>query len=56
MPQWPIFVIIGMFGDVTSGLFGIVGGIVIVPALICRAGFSQHKVTGTSLAVLNLDA
>jgi len=28
------------------------GGIVIVPALIYWAGFSQHKATGTSLAVL----
>ena len=52
MPQWFTFVIIGVFGGVTSGLFGIGGGIVIVPALICWAGFSQHKATGTSLAVL----
>ena len=28
------------------------GGIVLVPALIYWAGFSQHKATGTSLAVL----
>ena len=54
MPQWLIFVIIGMFGGVTSGLFGVGGGIVIVPALIYWAGFSQHKATGTSLAVLLL--
>lgn len=52
MPQWLMFVIIGMFGGVSSGLFGIGGGIVIVPALIYWAGFSQHKATGTSLAVL----
>jgi uncharacterized protein len=54
MPQWLVFVIIGMFGGVTSGLFGVGGGIVIVPALIYWAGFSQHKATGTSLAVLLL--
>jgi uncharacterized membrane protein YfcA len=52
MPQWILFVIIGTFGGVSSGLFGIGGGIVIVPALIYWAGFSQHKATGTSLAVL----
>lgn len=52
MPQWFMFVIIGLFGGVTSGLFGIGGGIVIVPALIYWAGFSQHRATGTSLAVL----
>jgi uncharacterized protein len=52
MSQWFMFVLIGIFGGITSGLFGIGGGIVIVPALIYWAGFSQHKATGTSLAVL----
>jgi uncharacterized membrane protein YfcA len=28
------------------------GGVVIVPALIYLAGFTQHRATGTSLAVL----
>jgi uncharacterized membrane protein YfcA len=54
MPQWLLYVIIGMCGGITSGLFGVGGGIVIVPALIYWAGFSQHKATGTSLAVLLL--
>lgn len=52
MTQWPLFIIIGILGGVTSGLFGIGGGIVIVPALIYWVGFSQHKAIGTSLAVL----
>lgn len=52
MSQWFMFVIIGILGGVASGLFGVGGGIVIVPALIYWAGFSQHKATGTSLAVL----
>lgn len=52
MPSWFIFVIIGILGGVSAGLFGIGGGIVIVPALIYWAGFSQHMATGTSLAVL----
>ena len=47
-----IFAIIGILGGVSAGLFGIGGGIVIVPALIYWAGFSQHVATGTSLAVL----
>jgi uncharacterized protein len=54
MQQWLVFAIIGIFGGVTSGLFGVGGGIVIVPALIYWAGFSQHRATGTSLAVLLL--
>lgn len=52
VPQWFMYVIIGVFGGVASGLFGIGGGVVIVPALIYWAGFSQHKATGTSIAVL----
>ena len=52
MSSWVIFVAIGVLGGITSGLFGIGGGLVIVPALIYWAGFSQHKATGTSLAVL----
>jgi len=49
---WQIFVTIGLLGGVLAGLFGVGGGIVIVPALIYWAGFSQHQATGTSLAVL----
>lgn len=52
MKPWLIFVEIGILGGVASGLFGVGGGIVIVPALIYWAGFTQHKATGTSLAVL----
>jgi uncharacterized protein len=46
------FVMIGLLGGVFAGLFGVGGGIVIVPALIYWSGFSQHRATGTSLAVL----
>ncbi len=52
MMSWLIFAAIGILGGIAAGLFGVGGGIVIVPALIYWAGFSQHKATGTSLAVL----
>jgi uncharacterized membrane protein YfcA len=52
MPSWFIFVLIGLVGGVAAGIFGIGGGIVIVPALVYWAGFSQHMATGTTLAVL----
>lgn len=52
MPAWAIFVIIGLVGGVSAGLFGIGGGIVLVPALIYWAGFSHQGATGTSIAVL----
>ena len=46
------FVLIGFLGGFAAGLFGIGGGILIIPGLIFFAGFSQHMATGTSLAVL----
>ena len=52
MPPWVILVIIGNLGGILAGLFGIGGGIIIVPALIYWAGFSQHMATGTTIAVL----
>src|SRR5689334_8948181 len=52
MPSWLMFVLIGIVGGIASGLFGIGGGVVIIPALIYWAGFSQHVATGTTLAVL----
>ena len=51
-PSVVLFVAIGLIAGVLSGVFGIGGGVVIVPALIYLAGFTQHRATGTSLAVL----
>lgn len=42
---------IGLVAGVLSGLFGIGGGIIIVPALVFL-GLEQHVATGTSLAAL----
>jgi uncharacterized membrane protein YfcA len=49
-----IFIGIGMLAGVLSGVFGIGGGVVIVPALIFLAGFTPITATGTSLAALLL--
>jgi uncharacterized membrane protein YfcA len=51
-PSFGLLFAIGVFAGILSGLFGIGGGVVIVPALIYIAGFRQHMATGTSLAVL----
>ena len=47
-----LFLSIGLAAGILSGIFGIGGGVVIVPALIYLGGFTQHRATGTSLAVL----
>jgi uncharacterized protein len=44
---------IGLVAGVLSGLFGIGGGIVIVPSLVFL-GLAQREATGTSLAALLL--
>lgn len=49
-----LFLIIGLLAGVLSGMFGIGGGIVIVPALLLIAKMSPLTATGTSLAALLL--
>lgn len=46
------FILIGLGAGALSGLFGIGGGVLIVPALMYGLGFSQKTATGTSLAIL----
>ncbi len=48
------FIAIGLAGGVLAGLFGIGGGIVIVPALILVAKMQATTATGTSLGALLL--
>jgi uncharacterized protein len=49
-----LFVAIGLGAGVLAGMFGIGGGIVIVPALILLAKFAPQTATGTSLAIFLL--
>ncbi len=43
---------LGLFAGVVSGLVGIGGGIVIVPAFVLFLGMSQHLAQGTTLALM----
>lgn len=45
-------VALGAAAGVTSGLFGVGGGVVMVPALVALHGFSQHAAHATSLAAI----
>src|SRR5947208_13751310 len=49
-----ILVLIGLSSGMLSGLVGVGGGIIIVPALVFLLGFSQHEAQGTSLGLLLL--
>ncbi len=44
--------LIGLFAGTLSGLVGIGGGVVLVPALVYFLHFTQHQAQGTSLGVL----
>ncbi len=45
-------ILIGLAAGISSGLFGIGGGVLIVPALVFLMKFPIHRAIGTSLAIL----
>lgn len=49
-----ILLCIGLMAGILSGMVGVGGGIIIVPALVYFLSMSQHQAQGTSLAVLLL--
>ena len=49
-----ILIMVGLSAGILSGLVGVGGGIIIVPALVLFLGFSQHQAQGTSLGLLLL--
>ncbi|UEG48693.1 sulfite exporter TauE/SafE family protein [Ferruginibacter lapsinanis] len=49
-----IVILIGIAAGMLSGLVGIGGGLIIVPALVYFLGFSQHTAQGTSLGLILL--
>ncbi|MDP4150664.1 MAG: sulfite exporter TauE/SafE family protein [Bacteroidota bacterium] len=51
-----ILIIVGLLAGMLSGLVGLGGGVIIVPALVFFLGFSQHQAQGTSLGILLLPA
>lgn len=52
--QWILLSAVGLFAGVLSGMFGIGGGVIIVPALTIFLGFEIIEATSTSLAALLL--
>lgn len=46
--------LIGLAAGMLSGLVGVGGGIIMVPALVFFMQYTQHQAQGTSLAVLTL--
>jgi len=46
--------LVGLVAGILSGLFGIGGGVIIVPALVMMFGLSQQTAQGTTLAMLSI--
>lgn len=44
--------LIGLLAGIFSGILGIGGGIIVIPALVMLLGFSQQQAQGTSLGLL----
>lgn len=49
-----VLIIIGICAGVLSGMFGIGGGLIIVPALVFFLGMTQHQAQGTSIGLMLL--
>ncbi len=49
-----IIIVVGLFAGMLSGLVGIGGGIIIVPALVYFLHYTQHQAQGTSLGLLTV--
>jgi uncharacterized protein len=47
-----LYIILGLAAGVLSGVVGIGGGVLIVPALVFLFGFTQQQAQGTTLALL----
>lgn len=52
MLQIILFILLGLFAGTISGVVGIGGGVIIVPALLFLFGFTQQQAQGTTLALL----
>ena len=51
-PNAPLLAGIGLGAGLLSGLFGVGGGIVMVPALVLLAGMTQQRASASSLAAI----
>ena len=52
MTKAMMFILLGLVTGTLSGLIGIGGGVILVPALIFIFGFTIHQAQGTTLALL----
>lgn len=49
-----LYLALGLISGTLSGMFGIGGGTILIPALVFLVGLSQHDAQGTTLAIMLL--
>lgn len=47
-----LYIILGLVAGIFSGVFGIGGGTILIPALVYLFGLTQHQAQGTTLAIM----
>lgn len=52
MPRVLVLLLIGVAGGLLSGMFGVGGGIILVPLLVAFAGIDQRRASATSLLAI----
>ncbi len=45
-------ILIGLVAGISGGMFGLGGGLIVIPALVFFMGFTQHEAEGTNLAFM----
>jgi len=46
------YIALGLIAGIFSGIFGLGGGIILIPALVFLFGLTQHQAQGTTLAIM----
>lgn len=49
-----LYIVLGLIAGTLSGMFGIGGGVILIPGLVFLAGLTQHEAQGTTLAIMLL--
>ncbi|MBM3246069.1 MAG: sulfite exporter TauE/SafE family protein [Candidatus Omnitrophica bacterium] len=47
-----LYIGLGLVAGIASGVFGIGGGIILIPAMVYLFGLTQHQAQGTTLALM----
>ncbi len=47
-----LYILLGLIAGVLSGVFGIGGGVILIPVLVYLFGLTQHQAQGTTLAIM----